>query len=322
MRVLLVDVDSKIPNIALMKLAAFHKQDEVKLLRCNYSGYPHDYNPPNVRGIGYDVVYVSSIFTVNKDINVIGCNNVKFGGTGISLTKCLPQEIDDFPEDYSIYPDNTSSYGFITRGCIRNCPFCFVPQKEGKIYLYRKWQDVVKHKTTYFLDNNFLAYDGHIDILNDLVKYNIRCQFNQGLDIRLLIDDNAKLLSEMNYIGEYIFAFDDCHFERAVNIGLQLFRKYEKRAWREKFFVYCDAELHSISDVVYRVDWCIGNKVLPYLMRNKNCWESNNKDFYIDLAAYCNQPNLVKKMTFAEYIKKRQPNNIERQQRSLALYYG
>jgi hypothetical protein len=116
------------------------------------------------------------------------------------------------------------------------------------------------------------------------------------------------------------FAFDDCHYEHAVNIGLSIFRKYEKRDWREKFFVYCDAERHTISDVVYRVDWCIKNKVLPYLMRNKNCWESKNKDFYIDLASYCNQYNLVKKITFEQYIKKRQFNNKDRYENSLRLY--
>jgi len=322
MNILLVDVDSKIPNIALMKLATFHKRDTIKLLRCNYSGYPHKYISSNIDGTAYDVIYVSLIFDVNKDINIIGGKNIDFGGTGISLTKCLPEEIDDLPEDYSIYPENTSSYGFITRGCIRNCPFCVVPKKEGNIRLYRQWRDIVKHKTTYFLDNNFLAYNKCEDILQELVKYNIKCQFNQGLDIRLITNDRAKFLSDMNYIGEYIFAFDDCHQEQVVNMGLNIFRKYEKRDWKEKFFVYCDAETQSIQDVVYRVNWCISNKVLPYLMRNKNCWESINKDFYTDLAAYCNQPNLVKKITFEQFIKKRHPYNIERQHNSLELYLG
>lgn len=275
-----------------------------------------------IQAYAYDAVYVSSIFTINNFVSVVGCECVETGGTGISITKCLPDEIDNLTEDYSIYPDNTSSYGFITRGCNRNCPFCFVPKKEGKIHLYRNWKDVVKHKTTYFLDNNFLAYDKCEDILRELVKYNIKCQFNQGLDIRLITDDRARLLADMNYIGEYIFAFDDCHYERSVNIGLNIFRQYEKRDWKEKFFVYCDANTQSIQDVVYRVNWCIDNKVLPYIMRNKNCWESINRDFYTDLAAYCNQPNLVKKMTFEQYIKKRQPHNIERQQKSLGLYNG
>lgn len=323
MLVLLIDVDSKIPNIALMKLASFHKDDAVELLRLNYSGYPRKNNLRiDIDAYAYDVVYASVIFDVNKDIHINGCDIYDIGGTGISLAKCLPEEIDNLVEDYSIYPDNNSSYGFITRGCIRNCSFCFVPKKEGKIYLYRNWKDIVKHKTTYFLDNNFLAYDKCEDILRELVLYNIRCQFNQGLDIRLINDDRAKLLADMNYIGEYIFAFDDCHYERAVNIGLNIFRKYEKRDWKEKFFVYCDAETQSIQDVVYRVEWCINNKVLPYLMRNKNCWESPNKDFYTDLAAYCNQPNLVKKMTFEQYIKKRHPHNIDRYQKSLELYLG
>ena len=76
------------------------------------------------------------------------------------------------------------------------------------------------------------------------------------------------------------------------------------------------------KDVLYRIKWCYDNKVLPYLMRDINCWDSENNDFYIDLCAWCNQPSLFKKMPFDEYIKKRQSKNIARQEKAMGIYYG
>jgi len=101
MHVLLIDVDSKIPNIALMKLASFHKDDAVELLRLNYSGYPRKNNLRiDIDAYAYDVVYDSVIFDVNKDIHINGCDIYDIGGTGISLAKCLPEEKDNLVEDY------------------------------------------------------------------------------------------------------------------------------------------------------------------------------------------------------------------------------
>ena len=148
---------------------------------------------------------------------------------------------------------------------------------------------------------------------------NARVQFNQGLDIRLIDRRNAYYLSQTKYLGEYIFAFDDIRQERSVERGLATFKEFVPKDWKTKFFVYCNAN-NDIEEVIYRIKWCREHKVLPYLMRDKNCWSSENREFYTDLAAYCNQPNIFKKMNPSEYIEKRQEGKADRIEKFISLY--
>lgn len=321
-KILLVDVDSKIPNIALMKISSYYKSQEynVELKVLNFTYYPQAKNQVIIDAFEYDKVFVSVIFKTNKNVvRVINCNDVYYGGVGTSLTTCLPQEIDVCQKDYSIYPDNDCSYGFITRGCVRNCYFCVVPKKEGNIRKVNDVNNIVRHKKVIFLDNNILAYEKHLDILQELEEKKIKCQFNQGLDIRLLNDKNAKLLSELNYFGEYVFAFDNINDENYVYEKLQLFKKYVNKEWKAKFFLYCHPDMDLFNDVVYRINWCKENKVLPYLMRDISCWKAKYKNFYTDLSAWCNQPSLLKKMTFEQFMQKR-TKNVQRRNNSIFLY--
>ena len=133
-KVLLVDVDSKIPNIAIMKLKTyFPNADVVKL---GLSAYPHKHFK-HVDNSKYCLTYCSIIFQQNKDrVSFTKPNSVKFGGTGYDLSIKLPEEIDRCIEDYSIYPEAKGSYIFMTRGCPNKCSFCFVPKKEGELYEY------------------------------------------------------------------------------------------------------------------------------------------------------------------------------------------
>jgi len=320
MKVLLVDVDSKIPNLALMKLSTFHKPwDDVELLRLGISYYPSRKHKKVIDVSGYDKVYVSTIFMGSLDyIEFGGESDIICGGTGYSLDVNLPLDISELECDYSIYPENDSSYGFLTRGCIRDCYFCVVPKKEGWIRQVANVCDIVMHDKTYFLDNNILALDGHEDILQELVDKKVKYQFKQGLDIRLISDRNAELLAQSRYIGDYTFAFDDLKFEKQITRKLELFRKHFTRVWKIRFFIYCNANQDIISDVMYRLNWCRDHDVLPYLMRDINCWESSEQDVYTDLAAYCNQPSLWKKMSLNEYIIKRFPRNVLRQEKFLS----
>ncbi|MBR9705134.1 hypothetical protein GOV12_07010 [Candidatus Pacearchaeota archaeon] len=311
-KILLVDVDSKIPNLVLMKISTYHKKKEnsVKLKKLNYVYYPDKKkNKITIDGAKYNKVYVSIIFDTNKDkVNIINCDDVEFGGTGYDLTVKLPQEIDDCKEDYSIYPDNEISYGFITRGCIRQCKFCVVPRKEGVIHKYRKVEDIIKHKKVKFLDNNIFAFKDCNDILQELIDLKVRCQFHQGLDIRLIDDEKAKLISQLNYIPEYIFAFDNINDENLINKKLKIIKKYIPDDWKLKFYIYCHPDQDIFNDLLYRINWCKKNKVLPYLMRDISCWNSKNCKFYVDLAGWCNQAGLFKKMDFGKFLLKRHLN--------------
>lgn len=158
-----------------------------------------------------------------------------------------------------------------------------------------------------------------------MIDHDIRCEFNQGLDFRLVNDENLELLSKLNYMGEYIFAFDDPKYETILNKKIILIKKYIPVAWKLKFYIYFNAECMDVSFMISRVEWCRKHECLPYIMRDENCWNAPNKEFLIDYAAYCNQAGIFKKMTFEEFLnnrhtKGRKKPNFERIQSSLKEY--
>ena len=235
-KILLVDVDGKYPNIALMKLSNYFKNQGyvVDLKKLSYDFFNQRKKQKGVTVINckkYEKCFISILFQSNKykvfTRNTLNCA-VERGGTGTNdIAKKLPQEIDDCEEDYSIYYDGRKikggeiSYGFITRGCIRNCAFCFVPKKEGMIHQYRTISQIVKHDKVRFYDNNILAFDGWKAIFQELIDKKIKCAFSQGLDFRILTEEQAIMLKQIKYISEIYFAFDD----------IRLLPLFEKKIW-------------------------------------------------------------------------------------------
>lgn len=121
MRIGLVDVDGhNFPNLALMKLATYHKQrgDEVEW------AFPL---------LPYDRVYMAKVFTFTQDdITAYQTDDIVRGGTGYDLQSKLPADVENCYPDYSIYGITDTAYGYLTRGCPRGCRFCIVAAKEGK----------------------------------------------------------------------------------------------------------------------------------------------------------------------------------------------
>lgn len=320
-RVLLIDADSVIPNLVLMKLSAYHKLngDSVKLQRLNIPYYPNRKRVIHNIQSDYDIAYCSVVFEGTKDY--IKGKGIVFGGTGFSLSIELPKHIEQLTPDYSIYPDNDTSYGFISRGCIRNCYFCKVPEKEGYIHQVNTIDNIVRHKKVKFLDNNILALPNHKEILEELINKNIRCQFNQGLDIRLVDEENSILLSNLRYLGNHTFAFDDWAYLKQIERKLSLLSW--RKNWQLRFFVYCNPNM-EIQNITNRIKYLKDRKCLPYIMRDITCWESKNNSFYIDIASWCNQPSLFKSMTFSEFLRRRYParSSKERIANSESLYFA
>lgn len=317
MKILLIDADSTIPNLALMKLSTFHKSsgDSVELVRLKLPYYPGKKKKQYTAPCGFDQIYCSVVFEGN--LSFVHGNGILFGGTGVDLKTTLSDGVESCDPDYSIYPDNDTSYGFISRGCIRKCSFCKVPKKEGYIRKVSNISDIVRHKKVKFMDNNILALPEHLEILQELSERKIKCCFNQGLDIRLLTEQNSQALSKLKYLGDYVFAFDTLSSIYAVEQGLSLMPW--RKDYRIKFFIYTSPDM-SFSEIVRRVVWCGQNKCLPYIMRDISCWDSPFSDFYVDLASWCNQPNLFKKIDFKTFLQKRHPEKPQRVVESLACW--
>jgi len=138
MRIGLIDVDGRhFPNIALMKISAYHKAHGDTVDVWPFMGH-------------YDKVYRSKVFPFSPDFEtLIDADEIIRGGTGFMIFDELPECIDRMTPDYSIYPNQTVTVakkeepfalGFLTRGCIKNCPWCIVPRKEGAIRPYMTWQ--------------------------------------------------------------------------------------------------------------------------------------------------------------------------------------
>ena len=201
MKIGLIDVDShNFPNLCLMKLSAFHKQqgDSVEW-----------YNHEN----RYDIVYQSKVFdeTYSNDIDFIpNAEAVIKGGTGYGLDNKLPDAAEHIMPDYSLYGIKDTAYGFLTRGCPRHCSFCIVGDKEGlqskKVCdLSEFWDGQEKIE---LLDPNLLACKERMDLLGQLIDSRAIVNVNQGFDIRLTNEEIAEALGRMR-VKRIHFAWDN-----------------------------------------------------------------------------------------------------------------
>jgi len=201
----LIDVDSKIPNLALMKLSSWHKSrgDTVSFYNKNST---------------FDIVYASKVFSYTKDKEAPP-NTIK-GGSGYDLNSHISSNVEEMYPDYSLY-NCTYALGFTSRGCIRSCKFCIVSKKEGKLTavgdIYNFWNG---QKEIVIMDNNIFGLPDHFQkVSSQIIKEEILVDFNQGLDIRLLDDPFAKILKKMKPISTWRFAFDSLNYEKAVRKG-------------------------------------------------------------------------------------------------------
>jgi hypothetical protein len=307
MKILLINVDSRW-NMAIRRMYTYFTQQghDVDMRDLGMRYYPHK-RTAKVDASAFDRVYVSNIFEQNAHrVEVTGCEAVEFGGIGSrNPEKQLPAEIEAAPPYYA--PGEKTTYGFITRGCIRKCWFCKVPKYEGKLKAYNEVENIIRGvpgEVVSFMDNNILAYPHHMEVFHYLIERGIRCEFNQGLDFRLVNDENLAALAQLNYKGEYIFAFDDPKYQPLLEKKLALMKKYIPKPWRLKFYIYYHPDM-DLPQLVERVEWCRAHECLPYVMRDSACWGHNGEKFFIDYAAYCNQPSHFKNMTFQQFLAKR-----------------
>lgn len=275
MKVGLIDVDGhNYPNLPLMKISAWHKSkgDHVEWYEPMFSGH-------------CDRVYMSKVFSFSPDYPYfVDADEVIKGGSGYCIEivgnkevfhkerdQELSDEIEHIYPDYSIYPEYTEnrSYGFLSRGCPRGCSFCVVGKKEGMNS--RKVADLSEfwrgQKHIELLDPNLLACPEWEDLLNQLIESKAKVNFNQGLDIRLMTEKKAELLSQIR-LDAIHFAWDRFEDKDMILPKFQMFRAISKVRQKDlQVYVLCgDREKRILDGDRYRIEWLKENGYAPYVM--------------------------------------------------------
>lgn len=219
MKIRLLASDSKIPNLAIMKISSYYKSlgDDV------------DWYNPMFDMYDTDIFYESKVFTFSQNYQYYPINaNIIRGGTGINIQSKLPNEIENIVNlDYSIYPYCDYSILFLSRGCIRNCPFCVVPKKEGLIHKVDPPKLNPNGKWIMLLDNNFFACKEWRENIEILKSYKQPIDFNQGIDLRILTEEMAMALGQLKTKAIHC-AWNNYEDKDYVLKGIKLLSKYVK----------------------------------------------------------------------------------------------
>lgn len=244
MKVGLIDVDGhNFPNIPFMKLSAWHKK----------KGDSVEWYYPLISG-EMDVVYLSKVFGFTDDYQYyINSKKVIKGGSGYCIKNVdgkeiymkendiqLPYEIEHIYPDYSLYRNLTkdTAYGFLTRGCPRNCSFCHVGSKEGsKSYKVADLSEFWNGQSNIvLLDPNITACKEYTELFDQLIKSNAYVDFSQGIDIRTMTEEKSELIKQIK-IKSIHFAWDRYEDKEKIIPKLKMLKKITE--WdKRKMIVY------------------------------------------------------------------------------------
>ena len=292
----LLAVDSTYPNLALMKISAYHKSvgDSVEW-----------YNPFD----RYDRLYMAKVFSYTNDydyyINNVSGEILK-GGTGYDIHSLLPQEIDVMQPDYTIYPqiDDRTSYGFLTRGCPNRCKWCVVPQKEGDIHPYMDIDDITINGTrpqAILMDNNILASDYGLLQIEKIIQRGYRIDFNQALDARLVTDEIAKLLAKVKWIKRIRFG---CDTAVQINYCVNAIEKICGYGYKGEFFLYCII-MDDIEEAYQRIGFWkkYDGKALPFAQPFRDPYNTKQiiPQWQKDMARWADRKEIFKTTDFKDF---------------------
>lgn len=230
MNIGLVDVDGhNFPNLALMKLSAWHKSKGHSVGWADMFGH-------------YDVVYKSKVFTWTPDDPFCyDADEIQCGGTGYGdYTKVLPEEIEHMMPDYSLYGID-HAMGFTTRGCIRHCPFCLVHDKEGMLHAHADIQEFLgDKKKVVLLDNNIVASRHGIRQLEYCRDNGIAVDCDQGMDARIICKSEhlSNLIADLKPYGTKGIRIA-CDMDEEIEPCHKTIRMILERNPKALFVVYC-----------------------------------------------------------------------------------
>lgn len=298
MKIALYDVDSKIPNLALMKISHFHKTlgDDV----CWYD--------PLWKNT-YDKIYASTIFEYS-DKSGLDVGRMDIGGTGWDYKTKLPPEIEVSPPDYSLY-NYAHSMGFTMRGCRFRCKFCVVPQKEGKPYEEHTIDEIWQQRSSDFivlLDNDFFGNPSWQQRIGEILDNRLNVNFNQGLNIRLITEEQAEALASVEFRNmnntkkQVYFAWDQFGkgTEKLIDRGIERCFDAGIKPREMAFFVLIGFNSTPDQDL-YRVSKLANLGCDPYVMPY-----DRSDQYQKHFARWVNHKALFRSTPWEEYKKSRQ----------------
>lgn len=280
MRIGLIDFDSKQVNLALMKLSSYHKTQGNRVIL----------NPTSASQV--DHVYCSVLFTWNREAALRLTDifpSIEFGGTGYDLTTVLPAEIEALRPDYDLYSADViekrvkgimkketrrkkaeeivnAGIGFTSRGCVRTCPWCVLPIKEGKLHSVGSLLDLVNPRSNIvtLLDANLTADPDCLDKLREAKERNLVLDITQGIDVRLVTPEIAQALAEVKHHRSIHYSWDLIHSEGPVTEGISMLSKFIK-PWRHLCYTLVGFNT-TFEEDVYRFTRLRELNIDPYIM--------------------------------------------------------
>lgn len=334
----LIDADllgrqnQRFPNLALMKISGYHKTigDKTELV----TDYNHLSNENMLIPLKkYDKIYLSKVFT-DTDVPewILNLPNLEYGGTGFFFDKAPPlsDAIEHHKPDYHLYDRWVSSkiasgrerngfaeyldysIGFTTRGCFRKCPFC-VNKKYDSASVHSPISEFLdtSRPNICLLDDNVFACKDWAKVLNELNGTEKPFKFKQGLDIRLLSVEKAKILNKSKYDKRIYFAFDDYNDRDLITRKLKLWRKHSCKATKLYVLVGYDKQnrydddffLDDIQSTFERIKLVLDYDCLPFVMRYERAYTSPYKTFYDAISNWSNNSGSVYKQSFREFVE-------------------
>ena len=286
MRIALHDTDqNNFPNLALMKISAWHKKlgHKVQFFR-------------NTSELS-DIIYSSKVFSYSKTDPLLP-NHVIKGGFGYGKKETLPDMIEHICPDYELYNLNYS-LGFLTRGCSKKCSWCSVFEKEGLIRAHTDIEEFTRHGEVVLMDNNVLAHSHGIEQIEKIAQLGLKIDFNQGLDARLIDDGIARRLAACKWLKPVRLACDTIGHVKYVHKAVELLRWHN--CTPTKFFVY--VLVKDVSDAVERVKFLKGLNVDPFAQSYRDKKGTTPTKEQLRFCKWVNRKQLFKSSTWGDYKK-------------------